>query len=88
MTLNTQQLGVEHCSLLLGSRLSLQLFALSFVLLLPIVLLAIGGAIERLLACAAHLVLSDVAFWCATEVALFHKSHILLAFFRGLRIEL
>ncbi len=88
MTFNTQQLGVDSGSLLLGSRLSLQLFALSFVLLLPVVLLAIGSAIEGLLACAAHLVLSDVTLWCTTEVALFHKSYILLAFFRGLCIEL
>jgi len=58
------------------------------VLLLPVELLAVGRTIERLLARTAHLVLPDVALGSPAEVALLHKSHILLALLSCLDLEL
>lgn len=58
------------------------------MLLLPVVLLAVGRAVERLLARTAHLVLPDVALGSAAEVALLHESHILLALLSCLGLEL
>jgi len=57
----------------------LKLLAFGFVLLLPVVLLAISGAIECLLACRAYLVFAEVALRGATETAFLNEILIFLA---------
>ena len=56
--------------------------------LLPVVLLTVGRAVERLLAGAAHLVLPDFALGSAAEVALLDERDVLLALLCGLGLEL
>ena len=57
----------------------MEFLTFGLVLLLPIVLLAIGGAIECLFAGTADLVFSKIALWGLAEVALLDKIRVLLA---------
>jgi len=64
----------------------LKLFALLFVLLLPIVLLAIRSAVKSFLASGAYLVFTKIALGRATEVALLHQVSVFLAILGNLSL--
>ena len=79
-----RNLRVHSLGLVLGG----QSLAFKLVTLLPVVLLTVGRAVERLLAGAAYLVLPDFALGSAAEVALLDERDVLLAVLGGLGLEL